>query len=200
MKFTKVPATALSLSKRSLLCGVGVNDAPYVVYQKINGKRIKCPAYQAWKAMLTRCYYVKNQERHPTYKGCSVAKEWLVFSVFLKWYESNYIEGFDLDKDIKVKGNKVYGPDTCLVLPRCINTLFTNVSTKKDGYPTGVYLSEAVGRFAARIRIDGNRKHLGLFDTPELAHESYIKAKNAEIHRKCEQYPDLAVYLVNHLL
>ena len=35
------------------------------------------------------------------------------FQVFSKWYEENYIEGFQLDKDIITKGNRVYGPTTC---------------------------------------------------------------------------------------
>ena len=32
-------------------------------------------------------------------------------------------------------------------------------------------------RWAASITVDYKRKHLGYFDTPELAHEEYIKAK-----------------------
>jgi hypothetical protein len=34
------------------------------------------------------------------------------------------------------------------------------------------------GRFQAMICIDGTQKHLGIFDTPELAHAAYVAAAN----------------------
>ena len=37
------------------------------------------------------------------------------------------------------------------------------------------------GKFLAKIRLDGKRKHLGLFNTPEEAHAAYLKVKR-EIH------------------
>ena len=33
------------------------------------------------------------------------------------------------------------------------------------------------GKFLAKIRLDGKRKHLGLFTTPEEAHVAYLEAK-----------------------
>lgn len=43
----------------------------------------------------------------------------------------------------------------------------------------GVSFSKAAGRWMAGIRIAGRRKYLGLFDTPELAHQAYLNAKRA---------------------
>lgn len=45
-----------------------------------------------------------------------------------KWYsEHKYIlskdDSLELDKDIKVIGNKIYSPDTCLLLPHRLNTI-----------------------------------------------------------------------------
>lgn len=40
------------------------------------------------------------------------------------------------------------------------------------------------GRYAAHIRYAGKRHHLGTFDTPELAHSAYLKAKR-ENHAAC---------------
>ena len=62
---------------RSLICGVGVNDANYAT----SGKRM-CPFYRRWINMLERCYSEKFQEKNPTYRGCSVCEEWLTFSNF----------------------------------------------------------------------------------------------------------------------
>jgi hypothetical protein len=39
-------------------------------------------------------------------------------------------------------------------------------------------------RFVAQIRVDGKRKHLGVFDTPEEAHTAYINAKR-DLHAGC---------------
>ena len=49
---------------------------------------------------------------------CSVCEEWKHFSNFKKWFDENYIEGFDIDKDILIKGNKVYSPEACSFVPR----------------------------------------------------------------------------------
>ncbi len=77
-------------------------------------------ATQVWTNMLQRCY--GHYGNHPTYKGCSVVEEWHNFQNFAKWFEENYIEGYQLDKDIKVEGNKVYGPDTCMFVSKKENT------------------------------------------------------------------------------
>ena len=78
----------------------------------VKGKATK--PYRLWRGVLQRCYSENNLEKHPTYRGCSVVEEWHNFQNFAEWFEENYIEGYHLDKDIKVKGNKVYGPSTCL--------------------------------------------------------------------------------------
>lgn len=74
--------------------------------------------YMVWSNMLERCYDSNCWSRNPTYKGCTVVEEWHNFQNFAKWFEENYIEGYHLDKDIKVKGNKVYGPDTCMFVSK----------------------------------------------------------------------------------
>lgn len=93
--------------------------------------------YNAWANMLKRCYEPSVQEKHPTYIGCTVSDEWLCFSNYHRWYVENYIEGFHIDKDKKVLGNKVYGPDTCLFISRQENNEIAVAKkyrlTRKDG-------------------------------------------------------------------
>jgi hypothetical protein len=82
-------------------------------------------SYRAWNHMLERCYDHKYQEKHPTYKDCSVAKEWHNFQNFAEWYEDNYpTDGkkYQLDKDHLVKGNKIYSADACCFLTPQQNT------------------------------------------------------------------------------
>ncbi len=86
------------------ICGVGYLGAkiPHVE-----------TGYVCWVSMIKRCYDKKTQEARPTYKGCTVCDEWLSFNSFYSFYLLNYKPGFHLDKDKRVKGNKVYSPETC---------------------------------------------------------------------------------------
>lgn len=57
------------------------------------------------------------------------------------------------------------------------------IATKRS--KSGVLgVTEVSGRFAACIRRDGVRKHLGTFDTPDEAGMAYIAAKTAYEERK----------------
>lgn len=54
-------------------------------------------------------------------------------------------------------------------------------ANNKTGY---LGVSKFRDKFLAGIRVDGKRKHLGLFDTPELASAAYLSAKR-ELHGTC---------------
>jgi len=79
---------------------------------RVNGKNSK--PYKTWCGMLERCYSDKYQAKYPTYIGCSVDPIWHNFQNFTKWFDENYIEGYHLDKDCKIEGNKIYSPENCL--------------------------------------------------------------------------------------
>ena len=197
-EFKKVKANRQSLANRKLVCGFGVNDSWYKTSNIINGKKVKCNAYTAWRNMIKRCYSEAVHKIRPAYISVTVCSEWLTFSNFGKWFNENNITGYDLDKDIKVKGSNVYSPDTCLFVPRCINALLNDAGANRGKYPLGV--SEAKNnKFQSFIRIDKKQIRLGYFKTVIEAENSYKKAKNAEILRKCEQYPEFAVYLKQYL-
>lgn len=91
-----------------------------------NGKHKK--SYKVWSSMITRCYSKKYHKRQPTYKDCEVCKEWLCFENFEKWFNENYYEIKNekvcLDKDILVKNNKIYSPNTCCFVPQAINNYY----------------------------------------------------------------------------
>lgn len=76
-------------------------------------------AYSRWAGMINRCYN-KGIDSYKSYgaKGVTVCDEWRDFQAFAKWFYQNYRHGLELDKDIKVDGNKVYGPETCVFASR----------------------------------------------------------------------------------
>jgi hypothetical protein len=90
---------------------------------------------------------------------------WHNFQNFAQWYYKNYkpyMQGWHLDKDFLVKGNKVYSPETCCLLPNEINCLmlFPKNSTKLS-----VGVSRVKDKFVARIEKNGKKYHLGSFNT-----------------------------------
>lgn len=83
-------------------------------------------SYRCWSHMLERCYSEKYHKMRPSYVDCEVCEEWLCYETFEKWYDNNYYElpsgeRVELDKDILVRGNKIYSPQTCVFLPQTIN-------------------------------------------------------------------------------
>jgi hypothetical protein len=85
-----------------------------------NGKQLK--SYDYWRGMIRRCYSEKYHITHPTYRNCTVCDEWKCYDNFKEWFKINYYEIHNestaLDKDILIKGNKVYSPDTCVFVPK----------------------------------------------------------------------------------
>lgn len=173
-------------NRRRLVFGVGINDADYLVHAEFNdvdalNRRIRklawaCPCYQRWKKMLARCYCQKELDRFPSYRGCSVHPDWLRFSVFKAWMEQQDWEGKELDKDLLVPGNRVYGPETCVFIPSHLNTYLTDKKSKSTNLPTGVKLQKS-GRYSASASCKGKRAHLGMFNTAEEAAQAWLRCK-----------------------
>lgn len=183
--------------------GVGINDADYVV-QKFEKRKMVwiCPYYYKWKKMLERCYAAKWKQAHPQYNDVTTAKEWHLFSTFKKWMiEQNQPLSYQLDKDILVPGNTVYGPDTCILVPRKINNLFVNLTRnkRKGQYSVGVDGAHSnrnlKKKYRAKISYDNVATHIGYYLTEQEAHLAWVNAKSIqfqEVASEFESYPKLS--------
>ena len=155
-------------------------------------------SYICWKEMLRRCYSDKWKKKRPTYIGCCVSDDWIYYPNFKNWYDENYYDinnkKSQLDKDILVKGNKVYSPDTCIFVPQFVNTLFTKCQNSRGQYPIGVCYDKTRKKYKANSSVfkDGKtvRKHLGYFDTADEAFKVYKKAKEEYIKEIADEYKD----------
>ena len=173
-----------------LVCGVGVNDLGYrtQVFEEStkNGcKRIqksvfRCKYYTVWKSILERCYSKKLLESYPSYIGTSVCSEWLSATAFKKWMEKQDWSGKCLDKDIIVPGSKLYSPDTCAFVLNATNLFVIARDASRGEYPIGVDLFKPTGKYRAKCGnpFTGKQEYLGLFLTPEEAHEAWRKQKH----------------------
>lgn len=159
-----------------------------------NGKMTE--QYKTWFSMMNRCYSEKYQEKQPTYKGCTVCDEWHNFQNFAKWYDDNYYEIDDkrmqLDKDILIKGNKVYSPETCVFVHQAINKLFVKKEKKRGNLPIGVSLHKYNKNYIAQCTDGkGKRLHLGSYNTAEEAFLSYKTFKENLIKQIAGEYRDI---------
>lgn len=131
--------------------------------------------YSMWCNMLKRCYCEKHHEKKPTYRGCTVCEEWHNFQNFAEWYEDqNTFEGCQLDKDLKVKGNKLYSPEFCSIVSNDMNCSASGrglKSTSTSGV-TGVGFHKHSGKWYAHITVHGDKKWLGLHESKESAIEA----------------------------
>lgn len=154
---------------------------------------IKTQEYCLWSNMLKRCYHYNIGKRDYVYEGCSVCDDWHNFQNFAKWHEENFYgienERMELDKDILVKGNKIYSPETCVFVPRIINTLFTKSNRTRGSYPIGVSFNG--NKYISNCNIPRqSQKYLGRFITMEEAFQAYKECKENTIKEVAEEYKE----------
>ena len=188
--FIEVKANVLSIGKRKLISGHGINDADYQVQPRINGKKSMCPYYQKWASMIERCYSDKIKAKYPTYIGATVCKEWLTFSVFKEWMGRQEWEGKELDKDIIKPGNKHYSPYTCCFVPKLLNSLLCDSRAVRGDLPQGVCLDKERGKYLAQCSYKGKRNALGRYKTVNAASLRYRLFKSQLIRATAEEQED----------
>ncbi|AUS01986.1 hypothetical protein NVP3058O_068 [Vibrio phage 3.058.O._10N.286.46.B8] len=141
---------------------------------KPSESRIDNPEYILWRSILQRCYSKEFQIRAPTYIGCSVHTDWLNYQNFAEFYHKNYVDGYHLDKDLLVIGNKQYGPNTCVFVPHWLNTFVLNGGSSSD---IGSGFNASMGKYVCRCHDMGEIRHIGYFETSEDAHTAWLDFK-----------------------
>lgn len=168
------------------VCGVGIlGDMP----MSFNGIMFK--DYVKWEAMLVRCYGGVDGKSLPSYEGCVVSDNFKYYPYFKEWFhlqKGHDQKGWHLDKDILVKGNKVYSEDTCCFVPLEINMLLTKGTSKKDTHRRGVFYHPKEHTYLAMCCINGKQKYLGSYPTEEEAFLVYKEAKENQIKEVAKKY------------
>lgn len=158
----------------NIVCGVGINDHKYPAV--VNKKHVK--EYKLWKSMLTRCYDERFHARMPTYTGCEVSENFKHYSYFYEWCQRQIgfgLDGYQLDKDILVKGNKLYSEEICVFVPHEINYLFKDNTKINSDFGVGVSYHKPRKKFCVKICLGTNRsgKYVGLYKTAAQAKDVY---------------------------
>lgn len=94
--------------------------------------------HSTWVGIFHRCYDEKKLINHPTYRDCEVSKRWWNFQNFCEdiqhlegyteWLTSTTPREYHIDKDAKIKGNKVYSKEGCMFLLGSLNTAQAGVT------------------------------------------------------------------------
>ena len=169
--------------------GIGITGDSQV---RVDGKHTK--EYRLWNNMLKRCYSVGCQKVRPTYIDCSVSENFRYLQYFKEWCNNqigfNSVDEkgkpFALDKDILVKGNRVYNEDVCVFVPQEVNLLFVKREKSRGDCPIGVRFYKGSGMFRAIY----NHKQSEHFKTPEEAFCVYNEAKEAYVKEVANKWKD----------
>ena len=144
-----------------------------------NGSRN--PSYVAWSNMMKRCY----SGHYKTYHDCSVCNDWHNFQNFADWYYKNYPsdgKSYSLDKDIKVNGNRIYGPEFCTFVSDKKNIEKAHAKSYLFLSPTG----EVVEVYNLRKFCIENKLHDG--------HMSQVAKGKLKGHKEWKSYPSDSEY------
>ena len=168
--------------------GVGILGAKYLA--SINGVQTK--EYKLWTGMLERCYNDAYKKQRPTYEDCKCSDNFKSYEYFYEWCHSQIgfgNEGWHLDKDLLVKGNKVYSEKTCVFLPNEINSVLTKSTASRGEHLIGVYWSKTHKAFKAQVcKNKGVSEYLGSFNTELEAFNAYKQAKESFIKEQAEKF------------
>ena len=172
------------------VCGVGILGTKY--QSRTNGVITK--EYDLWCSMLKRCYSDVYKKKHPTYIGCEVSDNFKSYEYFYGWCNKQIgfdNEGWHLDKDLLVKGNKVYSEDSCVFIPKEINLLLVRHTPSRGKHPIGVYWRNTKKAFVARVcKNKGVSEWLGCFTTELEAYNAYKTAKESFVKEQAEKWKD----------
>ena len=171
--------------------GVGISGNKYPIV--VNDNPVK--EYSIWRSILGRCFDEKIKRKQPTYADVTCCDEWLNYETFYDWLHSqpNFDKWYNgkrwaVDKDILVKGSKIYSPETCCLIPQNVNCLFLKREAERGDYPIGVrYRSDEGFVAVCRNPFTDKSEEVGCYSTPENAFYQGYKPYKEKIIKQVAQ-------------
>lgn len=148
--------------------------------------RVKLIAYKRWSHMVTRVTKESYQSKMPSYRLCSMSDEWSNYDIFYEDFIKipfHWEKSYQFDKDILVKGNKIYERGKCAMIPSQLNSLIYKPKAYNRDLPHGVtrcpHNSEifiaTIYRHGKNYTVCRSKDLLEVFNAYKLAKEDYIK-------------------------
>ena len=156
--------------------GVGILGTKY----SSKKDKVIVKEYRVWYDMLQRCYDDKYKKEHPTYQNAICCNEWLNYENFYEWIHSQknfekWLKGerWAIDKDILVKHNRIYSPDTCCLVPQNVNSLFITNKKVRGSLPIGVIKLKNGFRASCKNPFTNKNQWIDLCETEICAFQQY---------------------------
>ena len=170
--------------------GVGITGTKYP--SRVNGVLTK--EYDLWTGMLRRCYSDALKKKYPTYIDCEVSDKFKSYEYFYEWCHKQIgfnSKDWQLDKDLLVKGSKVYSENTCVFIPQEINLMLIKCDASRGEHLIGVCWHKKDNAFVAKVsKTKGKREYLGFFKTEIEAFNSYKQAKESFVKEQANKWKD----------
>ena len=130
-----------------------------------------------------------KQKKSPLYKDC--INNFENFQDFASWcqLQIGYNEDFQLDKDLLLRGNKIYCKESCVFIPQEINKLITKRQRFRGEYPIGVQADRGSIRASCQTGT-GRATVLGYFKDAGEAFLAYKTFKEAHIKSVANKWKD----------
>lgn len=87
-------------------------------------------------------------------------------------------------------GNKVYGPDTCILIPPFINGLFSGMKVERE-LPLGLSYKKANRKYQSQIYSRGKKLYLGLYTDKMAGHREWQNIKVEDLKVALVEYARL---------
>lgn len=149
-------------------------------------------SYSRFRGMHKRCLIGGAEQRnYPRYIGCYSSDPFKDFQYFTDWsieqkgYENT---NWHLDKDILIKGNKLYSENTCVFVPPELNLMLIKTNSRRGKYPIGVYWNKRDEVFTAYVCEESKLRHIGNFNNYVSAFNAYKIAKELYIKRQADKW------------
>lgn len=170
--------------------GLGMTGYKYLT--KVNKRPTR--EYDVWMEMLKRSFVKTIKDRQPTYENVTCCDEWLYYENFYEWLHSQpnfekWKNGkrWAVDKDILIKGNKIYSPETCCLVPPNVNCLFLKREAERGKYPIGVRYRDDGFLAVCRNPFLDTAVEIGKYSTPEKAFYLGYKPYKEDIIKQVAQ-------------
>lgn len=151
-------------------------------------------AGQKWRAMMDRCKVGGSQQTvNKSYIGCTMSENFKNFQYFASWCQRQYgynLE-YELDKDLLIKGNKLYSEDVCVFLPKELNNILLRGKTTRGDLPIGVVYRADTACFRYQLNIGGKtRLKSSGYATSQDAFNAYKLAKEEFMKQQATKWRD----------
>ena len=166
--------------------GVGIIGTKYPINESGDMNYI----YKVWSNIIDRCYNEKTRLKYKAYSDCSTSDNFKYYEYFYEWFisQKGCNERFEVDKDLLLKGNKVYSENNCILLPKEINLALSTKKSQRGDFLIGVRKTKT--GYQSRCNIRGKKYSLGVFNTEIEAFNAYKKAKESYLKDLANEWKD----------